>query len=833
MIEKIQKSLKDALKVAKMIKLQQSGIINKSPLPDFGIHIEGASSLNCGTVTIDNLSSSDISIKIKVINETNLKPQLTSDTVKGRQKIEVSFQITGNVPTLPFIAQTICEITAYGIQKSKTKDKCQIRAYVRRVPNYSIIESSESLIYLNDISCTLAPKNYTEAVNLKHRIPPVSLSQKSFGWSLISQSTNVAYEPQIQMDNKKCKMQLTFESETKGLCAGQMIVGLGSSELYRLNLSVPISQIPSIGMYHPADKKSQEIRLIKSNYTHIVVYNNGDQEQDVRLNSSELRDRFNPESLLIQPHTQGLVKVQLSSSPKRTISFKRSRVTIQLEDTQLRFSEQGDKIRVDIEEGVYFPCININSDGTTKFEYMKSTKIMKEVCPTIITDNDQQENSQQGLISIEANLPIPQESLVLWAENGENCEYIRIIGQQLDKDILNAVDKIDEANNLTGTRTAGIPKLFFDATNFFLKSNNQLVNIDKNSVVECAKKGVKENDFKSIFSQIILALYNEVQRVQDNKVNDTISQICCQVTKREEWSMSSPEIPTTWTRQDKGSKILGMHLIWGAITLLNTLCNPLKLTKREIDMFRDKLSHGPPIPINIPIQKDNKNEQINQKIDGQEVHCIGVIDGKFTEVKAIDKILQKIQQLKQPEFPQFRQEKDDSKQAKNPSDLNQCLIQIPSKSQQILEEQIFKASEWCQKTWESLIILGIIPPSETRKAYKVGDVPQNIVENNDNGIFINAKSQIQNADDDIPEQSSLSQNKQIQIQANQKMDINTNSQFTSDLSNDDMIAAVRRAVIEKPVQEEQDPGHDYIPMKVNLDQIRQKLIKIDKEDLLV
>lgn len=64
---------------------------------------------------------------------------------------------------------------------------------------------------------------------------------------------------------------------------------------------MPVSRIPSIGIYHPANSKASEIRLVKCKSTFIVVYNNGDDLQNVILNSNEEGDIFVPNSVIIEP----------------------------------------------------------------------------------------------------------------------------------------------------------------------------------------------------------------------------------------------------------------------------------------------------------------------------------------------------------------------------------------------------------------------------------------------------------------------------------------------------------------------------------------------------
>ncbi|KAA6381049.1 MAG: hypothetical protein EZS28_023424, partial [Streblomastix strix] len=624
---------------------------------DFGIHINGAQISNCGIVTIDNLSSDDITIELKDIEENKMKIRLASNSVNVGEKIDIQFNIVGQSSEEPSMASIIFKIVAKSKMKSNQIAICEIRAFVRRAPLCALIESSSSLMLSSATSCTLAPKKFTEQINIKHHIPSVPLSQKAIGWSLTSDDANVAEQPKILLDKEKLQMMMQFESDTTGLCTGQMTVGFGHTNLYKLRLNVPVSRIPLIKIYHPANPESSDINIVRCNFTHIVVQNNGDLEREIQLNSSEEDDRFELNSFILKPKSSKIIKVMLSQTYKHIISVGRSQIIIRLVRTKPEFTLIGGFALIDIENGVYFPCLIIKADGSSEFKYMKKHTFSNGQYPSIITENDCLNNNlqtktskeyhsmkrwildrQQGLISIEGNVPVPPETCVLWAENGENHEYIRIIDDSLDKDIKQASEKIEEANKLTGTKTAGIPKLLVDASNIFLTRSNKLNQVDCESVLKSAQKGAKEKNAESNFSQIILALDIEVQRQHDKTIPEIITEISRQLTKRDDWSTSIPAVPSTWTGIERENKIKGMHLIWGSITLLSVLQNPLTLTQHEIESYRAKLlSESPTLDFEQRRNQDIENSNIIiREIDGNEVDCVGVISGRFTEAENLN-----------------------------------------------------------------------------------------------------------------------------------------------------------------------------------------------------
>ncbi|KAA6391797.1 MAG: hypothetical protein EZS28_012676 [Streblomastix strix] len=759
---------------------------------DFGIHIDRAQTSNCGSVTIDNLSSDDVTVELKDIQENNLKIKLASNLVNVGEKIDIQFNVVEQPSEEPSLASIIFKIVALSKKQSNQTAICEIRAFIRRTPLCALIESSSSLMLSSATSCTLAPKKFTEQIYIKHHIPSVILSQKAIGWSLTSNDANVADEPKIQLDEEKQKMMIQFESDTTGLCAGQMTVGFGLSELYKLRLNVPVSQYPLVEIYHPANPKLTDISLVQSDYTHIIVRNNGNEEREILLKSSEQEDYFESNSFILNPHSSKLVRIQFGDALKHTISIGKQRIMIKLVKNKPKYDLLRGNAHIEIDEGVYFPCWEVNNDGTQKFEYMKRQTFKKDHFPSIVTENECMNKTlplkayknyqgfrrwildpKQGLINIEANVTEPTGACALWAETRENHEYIRIIDESLDNDIQDAVDKIEEVNRLTERQTAGIPKLLVEASNIFLTSKNKLGQLDRDSVLRSAKKSMKEKNEQLIFSQIILALDNEVQRQSDKAIPEIITEICRQVTKRENWSTSVPPVPTTWTGKDKENKINGMHLIWGAITLLGTLRNPHLLMSREIDILQQKLQQGPPNPELIQKQIEKGENEVAQEMNGKKINCIGIIYGRFTEAEAVQRLFDKIENIKPPEFPHLTkiQEnintnliKDLQKQVelkfeqliskfqtiKNPSELNQLLIQIPSLSRQIiiaaqcaenqnisklisglsiltiivqelqkskennqlLGSQIQKSIQGCYRVWAQLIKAGITPPAE-------------------------------------------------------------------------------------------------------------------------
>ncbi|KAA6381216.1 MAG: hypothetical protein EZS28_023257, partial [Streblomastix strix] len=251
----------------------QLRFISSSITADFGVYIDRAQTSNCGIVTIDNLSNDDVDIKIEQIDGQtyNLKASLKSSLVKIGERIDISFNIVGHTSVEPQMASTICKVIAKGIKKSNQMAICDIHAFIRQTPQCAIIKSSLPLIVNSDFLCAFAPKKFTGSVNITHRIPRASLSPRSFGWSLSSDANNIADIPTIQLDEEKQKMKIQFETDTTGLCAGQMTVGFGLSELYKLRLNVPVSQYPLVEIYHPANPKLTDISLVQSDYTHIIV----------------------------------------------------------------------------------------------------------------------------------------------------------------------------------------------------------------------------------------------------------------------------------------------------------------------------------------------------------------------------------------------------------------------------------------------------------------------------------------------------------------------------------------------------------------------------------
>ncbi|KAA6369563.1 MAG: hypothetical protein EZS28_034910, partial [Streblomastix strix] len=488
-------------------------------------------------------------------------------------------------------------------------------------------------------------------------------------------------------------------------------------------------------------------------------------------------------------------------------------------------------------------------------------------------------DKQQGLISIVGNISVPPDACVLWAENGENHEYIQIIGESLDIFIKEASDKIEEANKLTDKLTAGIPKLLIDASNIFLTSKNKLKEVDRESVLKNAQKGVKEKNDGLIFSQIILALDNEIKRQPDKAIPQIITEICRQVTKREDWQTSIPTVPATWTGKDKENKIKGMHLIWGAITLLSVLQNPLTLTQHEIEIFRQKLMLGPLIPEFIGRDQDMENSNIIiREIDGEEIDCIGVICGRFTQADVVQQMFDKIESLKPPEFPPLsgNQENNNSisikdllnqvydkldnsvnkfQTIKNPSELNQLLIQIPSLSSQIIiaaqcsenqniyklvsklgiltiicqelqkskenmqifQVQIQKSVEGCYQVWAQLIKAGITPPAELNLSRDILNRIQNSGTHIQNIQVVNIpKSQLQRG-------SWFSQAEKV---------ARIDGQQNPELSEAKMALAIRDTIVEKPLQEELNEGEEFIPKKVNINEIQTQLVQMDITEIL-
>ncbi|KAA6402261.1 MAG: hypothetical protein EZS28_002207, partial [Streblomastix strix] len=771
----------------------QLRFISSSITADFGIHIDRAQTSNCGNVTIDNLSNDDITVELKDIQENKMKIKLVSNSVNFGEKIDIQFYIVEQPSEEPSVASIIFKIVAQSRKKPNQTAICEIRAFIRRTPLCALIESSSSLMLSSATSCTLAPKEFTEQINIKHHIPSVPLSQKAIGWSLTSNDTNVADEPKILLDKEKLQMMMQFESDTTGLCTGQMTVGFGHTNLYKLRLNIPVSRIPLIKIYHPANPESSDIKLVKCNFTHIVVQNNGDLEREIQLNSSEEDDRFELDSFILNPLSSRIIKVIFCNTQKHIISVGRSKIIIRLVSTKPEFTQIGGRAHINIENGVYFPCFKINVDGSSEFKYQNRQSFQKNY-PIIVTENEcmnkllpmkaQQEyhsmkrwilDPKQGLISIKANVPEHPEACVLWAENGENHEYIRIIDDSLDRDIKQASDKIGDANKLSGNRTAGIPGLLVGASNLFLTSSNKLNQLDRESVLKSSQKGAKEKNAESIFSSFILTLDNEVQRQPDKTIPEIITEICRQLTKREDWSSSVPAVPSTWTGIERENKIKGMHLIWGSTTLLNTLYNPLTLTQHEIESYRAKLlSESPTLDFDQMRNQDIENSNIIiREIEGNKVECVGVIDGRFTKAENVERLLEKIDSLKLPEFPPLTENQENNnpiqlqdlqklvepkleelvnkfQTIKNPSELNQLLIQIPSlasqiiiavqcsenqnisklisslgvltiicqelqkskENMQILYVQIQKSVEACFRVWAQLIQAGITPPAE-------------------------------------------------------------------------------------------------------------------------
>ncbi|KAA6389063.1 MAG: hypothetical protein EZS28_015409, partial [Streblomastix strix] len=218
----------------------QLRFISSSITADFGIHIDRAQSSKCGNVTIDNLSNDDITVELKDIQENKMKIRLASNSVNVGEKIDIQFYIVEQPFEEPSIASIIFKIVAQSRKQSNQTAICDIHAFVRRTPLCALIESSSSLMLSSATSCTLAPKKFTEQINIKHHIPSVILSQKAIKWSLTSDDTNVADEPKILLDNEKLQMMMQFESSTTGHCVGQMTVEFGRTNLYKLLLNVPV-----------------------------------------------------------------------------------------------------------------------------------------------------------------------------------------------------------------------------------------------------------------------------------------------------------------------------------------------------------------------------------------------------------------------------------------------------------------------------------------------------------------------------------------------------------------------------------------------------------------
>ncbi|KAA6403970.1 MAG: hypothetical protein EZS28_000496, partial [Streblomastix strix] len=770
----------------------QIRFISSSITADFGIHIDRAQTSNCGNVTFDNLSSDDVTIELKNVEENKMKIKLASNSVNVGEKIYIQFYVVEQSSEEPSLASIIFKIVAKSKKNSNQTAICEIRAFVRRTPLCALIESSSSLMLNSATSCTLAPKKFTELINIIHHIPRVSLSSRAIGWSVNSNDTNVANKPLVTMNEEKHKMVIQFESDTTGTCAGQMTIGFGQTEFYKINLKVPVSRIPLIKIYHPANPKLTSISIIQSNFTHIVIQNNGDLEREIQLNSSEEEDIFEYNSFLLKQQSSKIIKVIFNQAEEHIISDGISKIIIRLVRTKLSFSQHQGNADIYIQEGVYFPCFKINVDGSSEFKYQNRQSFSNGQYPTIVTENDcmnkllpmkaqQEYNSmkrwildpKQGFISIKANVSVYPEACVLWAENGKNHQYFRIIDQTLDRDIKQADDKIEEANDFTGNKTAGIPKLLVDASNLFLTSKSKINQVDRDSVLKSAQKGAKEKNEGQIFSQIILALDNEVQRQTDKTIPEIITLICRQLTKREDWSTSIPAVPSTWTGIERENKIKGMHLIWGAITLLSTLRNPLTLTKHEIKIFRQKLLSESPTPEFDRKLHQNEDIEIEQETNGQEIDCVGIIYGRFTEAEAVQRLFDKIENIKPPEFPPLTGNQENNKPIsikdllnkvqdkldnsvnkfqtiKNPSELNQLLIQIPSITSQIIiaaqcaenqnisklisnlgiltiicQElqkskenmqlfyvQIQKSVQGCYRSWAQLIKAGVNPPNQ-------------------------------------------------------------------------------------------------------------------------
>ncbi|KAA6372782.1 MAG: hypothetical protein EZS28_031691 [Streblomastix strix] len=218
----------------------QLRFISSSITADFGIHIDRAQTSNCGNLQIDNLSNEDVTVELKDVEENKMKIKLVSNSVNFGEKIDIQFNIVEQHSEEPSVASIIFKIVAKSKKKSNQIAIYEIRAFVRRTPLCVLIESSSSLMLSSATSCTLAPKKFTEQINIKHHIPSVILSQKAIKWSLTSNDTNVADEPKIQLDNEKLQMMMQFESSTTGLCVGQMAIGFGLTDLYKLLLNVPV-----------------------------------------------------------------------------------------------------------------------------------------------------------------------------------------------------------------------------------------------------------------------------------------------------------------------------------------------------------------------------------------------------------------------------------------------------------------------------------------------------------------------------------------------------------------------------------------------------------------
>ncbi|KAA6400332.1 MAG: hypothetical protein EZS28_004141 [Streblomastix strix] len=771
--------------------------LSSSILADFGVHIDRSSTSNSGIVTIENLSSSNISVDLITQEEQKLKAKLVSNAIKAGQRIEIQFHITGPSSEEPIMAWASYEIIAKSTREIKQPARCQVRAWVRRVPLCCIIESSSSLVLGNNSQCTLAPKTFTEIVSLTNHIPTTQLSSKAIGWSLSSESGNMAEAPNIEINKEKQELTMKFETETTGLCTGKMIVGLGHAELYQLQLSVPVSRITSIGVFHPANPDSTFISLTQCNSTHIVVYNKGNLKKNLTLQSSNSSDTFEPQSLNIDPLSQALVKVNFIRGDRRTISVGKAKLQIILIKNKITFNDKDDYTRISMEQDGYFPCILINNkDGTSNFNYTKKDQYLKRNCPSFILQNQTyipdytppfEQNPihlnrwvldpDQGLRFVNAEDQISSDTIVLWAEKGQQQEYIRTIDLGLDKHVKDAMKKVSEASNLTNQSTSQIPKLIVDATNFFFKIFNRIDQINYQSLINCANKGKAEKNADALFCKIILALDKEVKRNAKVSILDIITQIARIATKRKDWTSSIPSIPTTW--KDQGQQLelkkLTLHLIWGSIILLHTLCNPRNLTDEEISNFKEMLIQGPQNEEINPKQRQIENASNIQSVFGQEVQRIGVIYGRFIKAEIIDEILKKVEQMNIPIFPPISKDKENDQPisiagllkqveqqfeltinqfqtSKNPSDLNRLLIIIPSLTKQaiiaiqhignqnisklvanlgtltiiiqelqrsienmlLLEENIKKAAEGCYQTWANLLKVKVQPPQQLK-----------------------------------------------------------------------------------------------------------------------
>ncbi|KAA6371544.1 MAG: hypothetical protein EZS28_032929, partial [Streblomastix strix] len=377
-----------------------------------------------------------------------------------------------------------------------------------------------------------------------------------------------------------------------------------------------------------------------------------------------------------------------------------------------------------------------------------------------------------------------------------------------------------------------------------------------------------------------------------------------------------------------------MHLIWGAITLLGTLRNPHLLMSREIDILQQKLQQGPPNPELIQKQIEKDENEVAQEMNGKEINCIGVIDKQFTEAEIVEKLIEKIENMNPPEFPAPAENQENYqtisftdllkkieeqiekliskfKNIKNPSDLNQLLIQIPSLSsqtviaaqcaenqnisklvsvmmtltvivqelqgseenKQILEVQISKAAQGCQHAWSNLQKLGVNTPEKLKlqndkhkhpsRSLRVQNVEiVNIPECQlQCGVWLSqAEKAARIAGSRMPSKLQIpilhltpnidkGGNENLNINEQNKKPIKTDRSnlFVSQrfgqqiqtiinnksgLSDEKIGIAIRDTVLEKPPQEDQIDGEEFIPIQANIGQIRQEFVQTNIAEML-